>query len=277
MRLAGYVTRMRTKRNAYRISVGTLKEKRPLGRPRHKWANNIKMDLREDGVVWTGLSWLRIRTSGGLFVNTVMNLRVPQNIGKYFSTYTTGSSQEGLISMKLVRDGLTDSVSTLRPTCCTLRQLCHLRLAYSNKTKWTRNISHVMEFWHNAAEGISAKITGRNSIWTPHWMCQKNPDRLTVNFAEITSFLQCRGYTAPNKIGQWLWTVNTEALERSIYDYFGVLSLHSSGQSEKRHKEPKSSGNPTDAMVELGSSSFWIQVQYLSAESTSSWLLTEEN
>jgi hypothetical protein len=42
-------------------------EKRPLGRPRRRWVDNIKWILqRQDGVVWTGLVWLRIATSGGL-------------------------------------------------------------------------------------------------------------------------------------------------------------------------------------------------------------------
>jgi hypothetical protein len=48
---------MGEKRNAYRILVG-----KPQGTPRHRWVGNIKMD----GVVWTGLIWLRIATSGGL-------------------------------------------------------------------------------------------------------------------------------------------------------------------------------------------------------------------
>jgi hypothetical protein len=54
------------KRNAYRILMGKSEGKRPLGR--HRWVNNIRMDLREreDGMVWTGLIWLRIGTSGGL-------------------------------------------------------------------------------------------------------------------------------------------------------------------------------------------------------------------
>jgi hypothetical protein len=56
------------KRNAYRILVGKPEGKRPLGRPRRRWVNNIKMDLREIGwgVVWTGSIWLRIGSSGGL-------------------------------------------------------------------------------------------------------------------------------------------------------------------------------------------------------------------
>jgi hypothetical protein len=66
MRWAGHVARMGEKRNAYRILVGEPKGKRPLGRPRHRWVGNVKMDFRYDGVVWIGLIWLRIGTSGGL-------------------------------------------------------------------------------------------------------------------------------------------------------------------------------------------------------------------
>jgi hypothetical protein len=48
--------------------VGKLGKKRPFGRPRHRWDDNIRMDLREivwEGV-WTGCMWLRIATNGGL-------------------------------------------------------------------------------------------------------------------------------------------------------------------------------------------------------------------
>jgi hypothetical protein len=54
------------KRNAYRILVGKSEGKRSLGRPRSRWMDNIKMDLREDGVAWTGSICLMIGTSGGL-------------------------------------------------------------------------------------------------------------------------------------------------------------------------------------------------------------------
>jgi hypothetical protein len=64
MSWAGHVARMGAKRNAYSILVGKPEGKRPLGR--HWWVDNIKMDLREDGMVWIGLIWLRIGTSGGL-------------------------------------------------------------------------------------------------------------------------------------------------------------------------------------------------------------------
>jgi hypothetical protein len=59
---------MREKRNAYRILVGKPEEKRPLGRPRCRLVDNIKMDFRQIGwMVWIGLTWLRIGISGGLF------------------------------------------------------------------------------------------------------------------------------------------------------------------------------------------------------------------
>jgi hypothetical protein len=66
MRWAGHVARMWEKRNAYWILVGNTEVKIPLGRPRRRWVDNIKMDLSEIG--WDGMRfiWLRIGTSGGL-------------------------------------------------------------------------------------------------------------------------------------------------------------------------------------------------------------------
>jgi hypothetical protein len=64
--------------NAYRILVGKPKGKRPLGRPRHRWVDNIKMDLREIG--WDGMDWIKLAQNSDQWraiVNTVMNLRVP--------------------------------------------------------------------------------------------------------------------------------------------------------------------------------------------------------
>jgi hypothetical protein len=48
MRWEGHVARMGEKRNAYRILVGNPEGKRPLGRPRHRWVDNIKIDLKRD-------------------------------------------------------------------------------------------------------------------------------------------------------------------------------------------------------------------------------------
>jgi hypothetical protein len=66
------------KRNAYRILVRKPERKRPLGRPRRRWVDNIKMDPREIG--WDGMDWIHLaqdRDQWKALVSTVMNLRVP--------------------------------------------------------------------------------------------------------------------------------------------------------------------------------------------------------
>ena len=66
MRWAGHVARMVEGRGVHRVLMGKPEGKRPLGRPRRRWEDNIKMDLKEvRGVVGTGWSWLRIGTGGG--------------------------------------------------------------------------------------------------------------------------------------------------------------------------------------------------------------------
>jgi hypothetical protein len=66
------------KRNTCRILVGKPEGKRPLGRPRRRWVDNNKMDLREIG--WDGVDWIDVpqeRDQWRALVNTVMNNRVP--------------------------------------------------------------------------------------------------------------------------------------------------------------------------------------------------------
>jgi hypothetical protein len=78
MRWAGHVARMGEGRGVYRVLVGRPEGKRPLGRPRCRWEDNIKMDLREieiDGANWILLAQDRFQWRA--CVNTVMNLRVP--------------------------------------------------------------------------------------------------------------------------------------------------------------------------------------------------------
>jgi hypothetical protein len=83
------------KRNAGRILVGDPESKRPLGRPRRRWVDDIKMDLR-------GLGWIDLAQDMGqwkVLLNTEMNLRVSYKVSKFLSGCTE-ASQEGLISMQ---------------------------------------------------------------------------------------------------------------------------------------------------------------------------------
>jgi hypothetical protein len=69
---------MGVRRGAYRALVGKPEGRRPLGRPRRRWEDNIKMDLREIG--WGGMDWINLaqdRDRWRALVNAVMNLRVP--------------------------------------------------------------------------------------------------------------------------------------------------------------------------------------------------------
>ncbi|KAJ4427457.1 hypothetical protein ANN_25102 [Periplaneta americana] len=78
LRWAGHVARMGESRNAYRVLVGRPEGKRPLGRPRRRWEDNIKMDLREVG--YDDRDWLNLaqdRDRWRAYVRAAMNLRVP--------------------------------------------------------------------------------------------------------------------------------------------------------------------------------------------------------
>jgi len=78
MRWAGHVARMGEERGVYRVLVRKLEGKRPLERPRHRWVDNIKMDLQEVGceyMDWIGL--VQDRDRWRTLVRAVMNLRVP--------------------------------------------------------------------------------------------------------------------------------------------------------------------------------------------------------
>jgi hypothetical protein len=77
-RWAGHVARMREKRNAYRILVGKPEGKRPLGKRRRRWVDDIRMDLREIG--WARVDWIDMpqdRDQWRALMNTVLNFPVP--------------------------------------------------------------------------------------------------------------------------------------------------------------------------------------------------------
>jgi hypothetical protein len=72
-----HIARMGENRNAYRILVGKPEGKKPLGRPRRRWVDNIRMDLGEVG--WGGVDWIGLakdRNRWRALVNLVLNLRV---------------------------------------------------------------------------------------------------------------------------------------------------------------------------------------------------------
>jgi hypothetical protein len=81
---------MGEKRNAYRLLVGKPEGKRPLGRPKRRWVDNIRMDLGEVG--WDDVDWIGLakdRNRWRAVVNSVLNLRVPRNAGKLSSGLTS--------------------------------------------------------------------------------------------------------------------------------------------------------------------------------------------
>jgi hypothetical protein len=78
MRWMGHVARMGENRNAYRLLMGKPEGKITLGRPRHKWVDNIRMDPLKLG--WGNVDWIGLaqdRNRWRALVNSVLNLRVP--------------------------------------------------------------------------------------------------------------------------------------------------------------------------------------------------------
>ena len=86
MRWVGHVARMGEGRGVYRVLVAKPEGKRPLGRPRRRWEDNIKMDLQEVGC--GDMDWIELaqdRDRWWALVNAVMNLRVPKNAGNFLT------------------------------------------------------------------------------------------------------------------------------------------------------------------------------------------------
>jgi hypothetical protein len=78
---------MRNGRDAYRVLVGKPEGKRPLGKPSHKWEDNIKIDLQDMG--WRGMDWIDLAWNRGRWwdlVIAVINLHVPYNAGNFLTS-----------------------------------------------------------------------------------------------------------------------------------------------------------------------------------------------
>ena len=87
MRWAGHMARMGEEREVYMNLVGKSEGRRPMGRPRRRWVDNIRMDLQEVGCVymdWIGLA--QDRDSWRTLVSAIINLRVPCNAGSFLTS-----------------------------------------------------------------------------------------------------------------------------------------------------------------------------------------------
>ena len=100
--MCGHVARMEEGRGVHKVLVGKPEGKRPLGRPRRRWKDNIKMDLHEVGGSCGG--WMELaqdRDRWRALVSTVRNLRGSENVGNFLTSCRTQLvSQEGLCSVE---------------------------------------------------------------------------------------------------------------------------------------------------------------------------------
>jgi hypothetical protein len=132
---AGHVACMGEERRVYRVLVGKPEWKRPLGRPRHRWVNNIRMDLQEVGcghMDWIGLTQDRDRWR--MLVSVVMNLRVPWNAGNLLTSCKPVS-----FSRRTLHHGVSKYIMIMSPTPYVLSVLSNCMLNHY----WMKNCKHL--------------------------------------------------------------------------------------------------------------------------------------
>jgi hypothetical protein len=101
--MSGHVARMGKNRNVYRLLVGKPEGRGPLGRPRHRWVDNIRMDLVE--VVWGDVDWIGVvvdRGRWGAVANSVSNFRSHKMLGNYRVSKQLGICRVVFSSIELV-------------------------------------------------------------------------------------------------------------------------------------------------------------------------------
>jgi len=87
MRRAGHVARMGDRKGVCRVLVGKPEGKRPFGRPKHRWEDNIKIDIQ--GVGCGGMNWIELvqeKDRWRELVNVVLSFRVPQNVENFLTS-----------------------------------------------------------------------------------------------------------------------------------------------------------------------------------------------
>ena len=161
MRWARHVARMGEERGVYRVLVGKPEGKRPLGRPRRRWVDNVRMDLQEVGsgyMDWTGLAQDRDRWR--TLVSAVMNLRFPWNVGNFLTSCKPVSCSRGTLHHGVSKK---NSVRYYRKCISVCMQSARYSCPISMKREFIRNIFRKM-----------FQISWKSVQWEPSCSMRRN-------------------------------------------------------------------------------------------------------